>query len=140
MSPQEKSSSRWEQFNIIVDVMISRLSTRQALAVVVMFRHADVNRRLKLSASQLAKALGTQIRNARKVLTELEQLGVIRTIEPRRGTIPTTYEITGAAPRQPPKRKQKGRLCASSNAHKSEPSMRQKTHTNEKPSVRHMAP
>ncbi len=90
-----KSARRFEHLNIIVDKMLRRLPARHGLALLVFFRHADVKGVFRVSALDLAKSLGIHARNARKIFDDLETWQVIRLVEPRRGTIPRVFIITG---------------------------------------------
>lgn len=96
MRPEKsKSNKRWKQLNAIVDRMLRKLPARHGLALLVCFRHADVNRQFRMSAADLANTLGVHRRTARRLLDDLVELRVIEVVEPQRGTIPRTCRITG---------------------------------------------
>ncbi len=98
MTSKGKSNRRWTQYNAIVDKLLRRLPTRHGLAVMVCFRHADVEKRFRMSSKDLAKTLGIHLRSARTLLDELIEWDVITVIEPQRGTIPRTFKFTGKPP------------------------------------------
>jgi hypothetical protein len=95
-----KSAKRFETLNAIVDKLLRRLPARHGLAVLVCFRHADVNRRFRMSAKDLAKTLGIHLRSARSLLSDLQEWEVIRVVSPQQGTIPRTFELTGKLARE----------------------------------------
>jgi hypothetical protein len=97
---KSKSARRFETLNAIVDKMLRQLPARHGLALLVCFRHADVNRRFRMSANDLAKTLGIHCRSARSLMTDLQSWDVVRMIEPQKGTIPRTFELTGNLARE----------------------------------------
>ena len=93
--PKRKSQKRFEQLNHIVDNVVAKLPTRHTAALFVCFRHAREGGHFRLSVARLASTLGINRRTAQRLLHELEQWGVIRTVKPEQGTIPRCFQITG---------------------------------------------
>ncbi|QDV25954.1 hypothetical protein Q31a_43230 [Aureliella helgolandensis] len=97
---KSKSARRFQHLNALVDKMLQRVPPRHGLAMMVFFRHADVDRVFRVSTTVLAKSLGVHQRTARKLFADLEAWKAIQLVEPRQGTIPRVFKITGQLSRK----------------------------------------
>lgn len=94
-APKRKSRKRWQQYNYLVDTVIPKVPARHGVALLVCFRHADVNRRFQLAERYLAQAIGVDRRTVRRLMSDLAAWDAIKVVEEKRGTIPRRYAITG---------------------------------------------
>ncbi len=98
-----KKLTRIEKMNLVVDVIApSCRTTGQAAAVFVMFRYADHPKHkghgdstFQLSAGKLGELINVSEHYAKQIFNELRLGGVVKQIEPRRGTIPAIHQFTG---------------------------------------------
>lgn len=100
MQKKRKSQQRFEQVNLLCDQVVRNLPTpTHGLVLLVGWRHANANRVFRKSSSELARFIGVTKRHMQKILDDLIEIGAIRVVVDCKGTIPTSYEITGN-PRQ----------------------------------------
>lgn len=94
--PKRKSAQRFEQVNVLCDQVIRNLPTpTHALVLLIGWRHANEKRVFRKSAKELASFAGVSKRHMQNILDELIEIGALRVVRERQGTIPTCYLITG---------------------------------------------
>jgi predicted ArsR family transcriptional regulator len=71
-----------------------RNPTRVAV-ILVCYRHADENGEFEVSNKRIAKAVCLSERQAKRVLNDLERIGVLKLLKEHQGPIPRRYRITG---------------------------------------------
>lgn len=104
---KRQSDKRFEQLNALCDRYIQTLPKySHRVAILVMWRHAN-NPYLrkdfgpfafKISKRNLARSIGSDVRDAKKLIDELCAMGVIELVRERRGTIPRIYKLTWKSP------------------------------------------
>ncbi len=95
-TPKRKSQLRFEQLNLIVDEVAPSLrSPSQVAVLVVCYRHASPSGKFGICTARIAKSSKLSHRQARRVLDELEALGVIKSLSDHVGPIAKQYRITG---------------------------------------------
>lgn len=96
MQKKRKSVQRFEQVNLLCDQVLRNLpTTTHGLVLLVGWRHADQNRVFRKSATELARIVGVTRRHMQTVIDDLIEIGALRIVKERQGTIPTSYSITG---------------------------------------------
>lgn len=94
--PKRKSTQRFEQLNLLVDVVCPSLTSPSHVAVVmVCYRHARENGEFQVSTERIARAVRLSERHVKRVLDDLERASVLKMKLEHRGPIPRRYRFTG---------------------------------------------
>ena len=94
MGKKEKSQERWIQHNYLVDEINPRLKNATYIAVLwACFRHGKGFGYFRASTARVARCARTSKRNARRIIDDFQQWGLIELIQEHQGPIPRTYRI-----------------------------------------------
>lgn len=95
-APKRKSQKRFEQLNQIIDDIAPTLPSPTHLAVLMIcFRHGRQGGYFTVSTNRIAKSARLARRQTRRIIDDLETVGVIEMVSEHQGPIPRKYRITG---------------------------------------------
>lgn len=96
LAPKRKSQQRFEQANHLCDAVIRVLPTpAHGLVLLVGWRHADCRGVFRKSLNELSACTGLSKRQIQRIVESLVAIGALKVFREQRGTIPTSYLITG---------------------------------------------